>query len=133
MINIFTFINDIIFGKKGNIIQNVEDEDQFNGYLVNRWVSMYSPENATIINETTNKYYNVFDSKKEWYEYLVKIIPRGSPGKINYIKKEKRKDVDNYDEIVKFLAKRFEISKREVQQYIDSGQVDISNIKAALK
>ena len=39
----------------------------------------------------------------------------------------------NCHEIVKFLAKRFEISKREVQQYIDSGQVDISNIKAALK
>ena len=70
MINIFTFINDIIFGKKGTIIENVEDEDQFNGYLVDRWVSMYSPENAIIINETTNKYYNVFDSKKEWYEYL---------------------------------------------------------------
>ena len=133
MNNIFTFINDIIFGKKGDVIENVEDEDQFNGYLVNRWVSMYSPENASIINETTNKYFNVFDSKKEWYEYLVKIIPKGSPGRIHYIKKEKREKVKNYDEIVKFLAKRFEISKREVQQYIDSGKVDLSNIKTALK
>jgi len=133
MNNIFSFINDIIFGKKGDVIENVEDEDQFNGYLVNRWVSMYSPENAKIINETTNKYYNVFDSKKEWYEYLVKIIPKGAPGRIRYIKKEKRDKVKNYDEIVKFLAKRFEISKREVQQYIDSGKVDLSNIKTALK
>jgi hypothetical protein len=133
MNNIFSFINDIIFGKKGDVIENVEDEDQFNGYLVNRWVSMYSPENASIINETTNKYFNVFDSKKEWYEYLVKIIPKGSPGRIHYIKKEKREKVKNYDEIVKFLAKRFEISKREVQQYIDSGKVDLSNIKTALK
>ena len=33
-----------------NIIENVEDEDQFNGYLVDSWVSMYSPENAIIIN-----------------------------------------------------------------------------------
>ena len=94
---------------------------------------MYSPENASIINETTNKYFNVFDSKKEWYEYLVKIIPKGSPGRIHYIKKEKREKVKNYDEIVKFLAKKFEISKREVQQYIDSGKVDLSNIKTALK
>ncbi len=133
MNNIFSFINDIIFGKKGDVIENVEDEDQFNGYLVNRWVSMYSPENASIINETTNKYFNVFDSKKEWYEYLAKIIPKGSPGRIHYIKKEKREKVKNYDEIVKFLAKRFEISKREVQQYIDSGKVDLSNIKTALK
>ena len=133
MNNIFSFINDIIFGKKGDVIENVEDEDQFNGYIINRWVSMYSPDNAKIINETTNKYYNVFDSKKEWYEYLVKIIPQGSPGRIHYIKKEKRDKVKNYDEIVKFLAKRFEISKREVQQYIDSGKVDLSNIKTALK
>ena len=76
---------------------------------------------------------NVFDLKKEWYEYLVKIIPLASPGRIHYIKKEKIDKVKNYDEIVKFLAKRFEISKREVQQYIDSGKVDLSNIKTALK
>ncbi len=133
MTNIFTIINDIIFGKKGTILENVEDEDQFNGYLVNRWVSMYSPDNARVINETTNKYYNVFDTKREWYDYMVKIIPKGSPGRIHYIKKEKRKEVKNYDEIVKYLAKRFELSKREVQQYIDSGMVDLSNIKTALK
>ena len=30
MNNIFSFINDIIFGKKGDVIENVEDEDQFN-------------------------------------------------------------------------------------------------------
>ena len=53
--------------------------------------------------------------------------------RIHYIKKEKRKDIRDYDEIVKFLAKKFEISKREVQQYIDSGQVDLTNIKLALK
>ena len=133
MTNIFTIINDIIFGKKGTVLENVEDEDHFNGYLVNRWVSMYSPDNARVINETTNKYYNVFDTKREWYDYMVKIIPTGSPGRIHYIKKEKRKEVKNYDEIVKYLAKRFELSKREVQQYIDSGTVDISNIKTALK
>ena len=133
MTNIFTIINDIIFGKKGTILENVEDEDQFNGYLVNRWVSMYSPDNARVINETTNKYYNVFDNKREWYDYMVKIIPKGSPGRIHYIKKEKRKEVKNYDVIVKYLAKRFELSKREVQQYIDSGMVDLSNIKTALK
>lgn len=133
MTNIFTIINDIIFGKKGTILENVEDEDQFNGYLVNRWVSMYSPDNARVINETTNKYYNVFDTKREWYDYMVKIIPKGSPGRIHYIKKEKRKEVKNYDEIVKYLAKRFELSKREIQQYIDSGMVDLSNIKTALK
>lgn len=133
MINIFQILNDIIVTKKGNLLDNVEDEDQFVPYIVCRWLSMYSPEYAQIINETTNKHYNVFDTKKEWYEYLIKILPKGSPGRIHYIKKEKRKDINNFDEIVKFLAKRFEISRREVEQYLDSGKIDITKIKSALK
>lgn len=133
MINIFEILNDIIVTKKGNLLDNVEDEDQFIPFIVCRWLSMYSPEYAQIINETTNKHYNVFDTKKEWYDYLIKVLPKGSPGRIHYIKKEKRKDINNFDEIVKFLAKRFEISRREVEQYLDSGKIDITKIKTALK
>ena len=133
MLNIFDILNDIIVTKKGNLLDNVEDEDQFLPYIVCRWLSMYSPEYAQIINETTNKHYNVFDTKREWYDYLIKILPKGSPGRIHYIKKEKRKDINNFDEIVKFLAKRFEISRREVEQYLDSGKIDVTKIKSALK
>jgi hypothetical protein len=133
MLNIFEILNDIIVTKKGNLLDNVEDEDQFLPYIVCRWLSMYSPEYAQIINETTNKHYNVFDTKREWYDYLIKILPKGSPGRIHYIKKEKRKDINNFDEIVKFLAKRFEISRREVEQYLDSGKIDVTKIKSALK
>ena len=133
MLNIFEILNDIIVTKKGNLLDNVEDEDQFLPYIVCRWLSMYSPEYAQIINETTNKHYNVFDTKREWYDYLIKILPKGAPGRIHYIKKEKRKDINNFDEIVKFLAKRFEISRREVEQYLDSGKIDITKIKSALK
>jgi len=133
MLNIFEILNDIIVTKKGNLLDNVEDEDQFLPYIVCRWLSMYSPEYAQIINETTNKHYNVFYTKREWYDYLIKILPKGSPGRINYIKKEKRKDINNFDEIVKFLAKRFEISRREVEQYLDSGKIDVTKIKSALK
>ena len=133
MLNIFEILNDIIVTKKGNLLDNVEDEDQFLPYIVCRWLSMYSPEYAQIINDTTNKHYNVFDTKREWYDYLIKILPKGSPGRIHYIKKEKRKDINNFDEIVKFLAKRFEISRREVEQYLDSGKIDITKIKSALK
>lgn len=133
MINIFEILNDIIVTKKGNLLDNVEDEDQFIPFIVCRWLSMYSPEYAQIINETTNKHYNVFDTKKEWYDYLIRVLPKGTPGRIHYIKKEKRKDINNFDEIVKYLAKRFEISRREVEQYLDSGKIDITKIKTALK
>ena len=133
MINIFEILNDIIVTKKGNLLDNVEDEDQFIPFIICRWLSMYSPEYAQIINETTNKHYNVFDTKKEWYDYLIRVLPKGTPGRIHYIKKEKRKDINNFDEIVKYLAKRFEISRREVEQYLDSGKIDITKIKTALK
>ena len=133
MLTIFQILNDIIVTKKGNLLDNVEDEDQFIPFIVCRWLSMYSPEYAQIINATTNKHYNIFDTKKEWYEYLIKVLPKGSPGRIHYIKKEKRKELNNFDEIVKFLAKRFEISRREVELYLDSGKIDISKIKSALK
>jgi len=133
MLNIFQILNDIIVTKKGDLLDNVEDEDQFIPFIVCRWLSMYSPEYAQIINETTNKHYNIFDTKKEWYEYLIKVLPKGSPGRIHYIKKEKRKELNNFDEIVKFLAKRFEISRREVEQYLDTGKIDITKIKSALK
>lgn len=133
MVTIFDFLNDIITAKKGNLLDNVENESQFNLYMICRWLSMYSPEYAQLINETINRYYNVFETKQEWYDFLIKIIPKGSPGRINYIKKEKRKDIDNFDEIAKFLANRFELSKREIEQYLDSGKIDITKLKTALK
>ena len=51
---IFDILNDILFTKKGNLLQNVDDEAAFNNYMINRWVSMYSPNLAIVINSTTN-------------------------------------------------------------------------------
>ncbi len=133
MINIFTILNDIITDKKGDLLANVEDEDQFSPYLVSRWLSMYSPEYAEILNRTSNKYYSVFDSKKSWYEFLIRIIPKGSRGRIVYIKKEKPKQIDNYDDVIKFLAKQLELSQREVENYVNQSNIDLSKIKTALK
>jgi hypothetical protein len=133
MVTIFDILNDIITTKKGNLLDDIENEDQFNGYIVSRWLSMYSPVYAQILNDTTNRYYNVFESKKDWYEFLIRILPRGSPGRIHYVKKEKPKDVNNYDDIVKFLAVQFEISRREVENYISQSNIDLTKIKTALK
>ena len=79
MINIFTFINDIIFYKKGNLLDNIDDESQFNGYMINRWLSMYSPQTATIVNHTTNRYYSIFNTKNDNYQFLISIIPKSKP------------------------------------------------------
>ena len=53
MNTIFDYINDVLFHKKGNKLDNIDDYGQYNPYMINRWLSMYSPSVATIINETT--------------------------------------------------------------------------------
>lgn len=133
MINIFDILNDIITTKKGDLLDDVDNEEQFSPYLICRWLSMYSPEYAYIINKSVNKYYSVFETKQDWYQYLIKILPKGSPGRIFYIKKQKRDKVDDYDVAVNLLSKKYEISKREIQQYIDTGLVDVNRLKMMLK
>lgn len=117
MNNIFTFINDIIFGKKGDVIENVEDEDQFNGYLVNRWVSMYSPQIANLVNNTANWLYPILSEKKDHYKFMHSIMPKLKRKHIPYIKKVKteKKEEDN----VELIAKGVELSQREVKYLLN--------------
>tara|TARA_Y100000310_G_C20582804_1_gene763847 strand:+ start:373 stop:747 length:375 start_codon:yes stop_codon:yes gene_type:complete len=121
-VTIFDFINDILFSKKGDKAENEDDELQFNGYLVNRWISMYSPSMAVIINNTTNWLYPIFETKKDYYNFLLKIVPKVNKKYIRYIKKIKddntHKDT-GIDNEVDLLAANLEISKREIQSYIE--------------
>jgi len=133
MVTVFDFLNDIITTKKGNLLDNIDNENQFNLYMICRWLSMYSPAYAQLINETVNQYYTVFNTKQEWYDFLVKIIPRGHSRGIRYIKKQKKPPIDNFKGIVKFLATRFELSQREITQYLESGKIDITKLKTVLK
>jgi hypothetical protein len=91
MPNIFDFLNGILFSKKEMPVSSIEDEKSFDIYMVNRWVSMTSPDNAKIINETTNKISTVLDSKSMQYSFLQNVIPKQRFKKIIYIK---RKSVD---------------------------------------
>ena len=131
MINIFTFINDILFYKKGNLLDNIDDESQFNGYMINRWLSMYSPQAATIINHTTNRYYSIFDTKRDNYQFLISIMPKSKPYRINYIKKTHKDAQDKNKDAIKLLADNLQISQREIKFYIVNG-LDISSLTAKL-
>ena len=125
MITIFDFINDILSAKKGNLLDNVDTESSFNLYLINRWVSMYSPEYATITNNTVNWLYPIFDTKQEQYRFLLNILPSTYRKRINYIKKIKKPSQNKGVDTVAMLATNLELSKREINDYIDSGLVDI--------
>ena len=111
---IFQYLNSLLFSKK-RIDMNCDDESQFNLFMVNRWTSMYSPDIANYINETTNKYWSLFDDKISQYDYIYHILPRLKYKKLPYIKKIKKEKQKKEDEpiIPEFL------SKREYKHYVD--------------
>jgi hypothetical protein len=115
-LQIFDYINDILSYKKGDLLNNVDDESAFNGYMINRWLSMYSPNMAQIINDTTNRMYSIFETKKEYYNFLVSIIPVSRPKRIYYIKKNNKTKTEKDDEVT-LIAKNLELSEREINYY----------------
>lgn len=83
---IFDHLNSILYSKK-DIQLNCDDESQFNSFMVNKWISFYSPELNTFINNTANKHISLFQSKQEQFNYYFYLLPRLKFKKINYIKK----------------------------------------------
>lgn len=116
---IFDCLNDILFTKKNKLLKNVDEETEFNQYMINRWISMYSPNMATIINNTTNWLYSVFETKQQYYKFISRVIPKASFKRIHYIKKKKPEDTPKEIENIELIAKRLELSKREIKSYYE--------------
>ena len=111
---IFQYLNSLLYSKK-KIDMNCDDESQFNLFMVNRWGSMYSKEVNNYINETSNKYWNLFSDKQNQYNYLYNLIPKLKYKKLNYIKKVKKEKKKKEDEPI---LPEF-ISKKEYQRYVE--------------
>jgi len=114
---IFNFIDSVLFNKKKLNTIN-EGETEFNIYMVNRWCSMYSPDIAQIINQTSNQYKEVFTLKQDQYNFLFNILPKRKKKKIDYIKKQKVEN-EKQDDLIPVLSKKMELSQREIKEYID--------------
>jgi hypothetical protein len=66
-----------------NSKQNIDEENDFSPFLVNRWLSMYSTSNALICN-TINKYIGIFDNKKDIFSLFYNLFNKQPYKKINY-------------------------------------------------
>lgn len=129
---IFDIINDIVHYKSKNLLEIPDNEKEYSGFMVNRWLSMYSDNYSIIINETTNKYYSNFKIKKDHYEFLCNIIPKGKIQRIQYLKKDKAETkIDK--KVIEFLSKNLQISQREILQYIEDNNIDIKELSLKLK
>lgn len=116
---VFDILNCILYTKNKDCMSNIDDEAEFNTYMINRWISMYSPDLANFVNETTNKYSCIFSTRKELFDFYVSIFPAVEFKKINYIKKpskEKNKGDGKVNKNI-LIAKAREISAREVKSY----------------
>lgn len=126
----FDYLNKILFKTKGPDTENIQDDTEFQPFLVQRWSTMYSPEVTVIINQTSNTMWPVLSDKTMWFQYMHGVIPKCKFKRINYIKKKKDTDtVQGQKQTIQKIANKLEISSREVNLYIEQFNLDIPNEK----
>jgi hypothetical protein len=133
MVTIFTFLTDIITAKRGNLLNNIDDENQYISYMISRWISFYSPQFCKIINGTVNRYWPILQNKQDHYKFLSVVIPQSHFKRIAYIKKIKPEKEKDYDQVVSLLAQSLQTSKREVNMYVEELEMDLEPYMKALK
>jgi hypothetical protein len=120
--SLFDTIKSVLFTKK--VDDYSETYQTFTPYMINRYLSFYDKAQATFVNETFNKFTNIFETKEDNFNLYFNLIPKLKYKKIEYVKKtttEKDKDKvnDKKEELITILASNREISQREVKQYMD--------------
>ena len=116
--NFFQLQNKLFYSKKENASElDSEGEQAFVPFLFNRWLSFYSKELPGFVNETLNKFGNIFDDKQEAYKLYYYLIPRLKWKRISYIKK-KKKDKEEIEGLNN-IAKNKNISARELLEYVE--------------
>ncbi len=132
---LFDVLSDILFNKREDQLQSVDNEADVNPYMLNRWISMHSPESAFIVNEYNNRWWSVLQNKNDWYRFCLTIIPKYRYTKLSYIKKasKEKKVVSDDNKVYDVLAHNLELSVREVKSYISDNNIDISTLKKTFK
>tara|TARA_R110002051_G_C8580919_1_gene477247 strand:- start:91 stop:450 length:360 start_codon:yes stop_codon:yes gene_type:complete len=114
--NFFQLQNKLFYSKKDEAgYLDTEGEQAFVPFLFNRWLSFYNNNMSVFVNETFNRFGNIFDNKQDAYKLYFHLIPRLKWKKISYIKK-KKKEEQEVD--LAAIAKNKNISVRELKMYI---------------
>lgn len=101
-------------------------EENFNLFMINRYLSFYHPNICKLINEYSNNYdiHNMYLKPQDGFDFINAIIPKLPYKFIQYVKKPSVSNLrknDISDEEVENLASVMEMSKREIRnmlQYI---------------
>jgi D-alanyl-lipoteichoic acid acyltransferase DltB (MBOAT superfamily) len=120
MNTIFDYVGAILHTKNSSQFTSIDNEQSFQPFMVNRWISMYSPEMTTVVNTTMNKYATLFKNKQELFRFYVSVFPKLRNKRIAYIKKTKeQKPKESKEDDTALLAQGLELSRREIEMYKD--------------
>jgi len=123
----FDYINKILYKGKESDISNINEDKEFQPFLIQRWCSMHSAPVAQIVNDTTNRYWKNLESNKDWYVTLKTILPACKFKRISYIKKAKKDASNKSTATLQKIANNLEISEREVSLYIEQFNLKLPN------
>lgn len=116
MKTLFNILDDITYLKpKYELLPS----DEFSPYMIQRYLSMISPEYNELINIAFND--KVIESldRQMLYDFLKCLIPKKNCGRIKYIKRTDYDKKSEENEVCSQIAKSMELSKREVKMMLD--------------
>lgn len=123
----FDILNKILYKTKNVNVENINENEDFVPFMIQRWCSMHSPEIAVLLNETSNRQWNALQDKEDWYNYLNTVVPPCRFKSYKYLKKKKEETKIKNKEGVGKVASALEISSREVNLYIQQFKLEIPN------
>lgn len=109
----FKIIDDIMNNKSGRSLDRLDFNDEFNLYMVQRWLTMHSDVNVELLNLTVNILYKSLDDEQH-FKLMSKILPvTASRGK--YIKVSKKEPKKKSKESAN-LSEFFEESSSKIDE-----------------
>jgi len=118
---IFDWLNEITYSKRNWSEFNEEEKNEFNSYMINRFLSM-DKDYIELVNFIQTIPYT---EKEKYYNIYKQLIPKRKV----WLKYIKSKIKDPNSELIEIIANHFEFSQREAKIYLEYlGKDEIQNI-----
>ena len=109
----FKILKDISVIKNGRSLMRSDFEDEYNPYMIQRWLSMYSDINVEILNASVNIIYKSIDEEQQ-FMLLSSILP-SAPMSGKYIKAKGKVNKKSKKDVVD-ISKYFEESSTKIEE-----------------
>jgi len=118
-VNIFDWLNEISYNKSDWSSFTKEDQDAFNPYMMNRFISMKHEHIDTV-----NLIQKYTLPKSSLYNYYCRLIPK----KKTFFRYIKPKKTSLNKDLIDILSKHLKLSKREIIDSYDLLGVDFKKL-----